>query len=189
MLQSQDTQDTQLQQKACAKARASSMPVENWCNRIKNITEHSSPLTHAPNSTAHAAYTGPVASRMPCAWPHPTNILKHSHMLQSHDTRDTQLQHKACAKARASSMPVENWCNKIKNIIEHLSPLTHAEKATTHAAYTGPVPSPMPRACPRPTSTLKHSHMLQSYDTRDTQLQHKACTKAHASSMPTEKQL
>ena len=37
-------------------------------------------------------------------------------MQQSNDTRDTLLLHKACTKARASSMPVHSKCNEINNI-------------------------------------------------------------------------
>ena len=36
-------------------------------------------------------------------------------MLQSKDTRDTLLLHKACTKARASSMHVHNRCNEMKS--------------------------------------------------------------------------
>ena len=38
----------------------------------------------------------------------------------------------------------------------HPAPVTLATKATPHAAYTGRVPSRMPRACPRPTKKWKH---------------------------------
>ena len=41
-------------------------------------------------------------------------------MLQSMDTQDTLLFHKARTKARASSMPMHNKCNAIKKKTQHL---------------------------------------------------------------------
>ena len=120
--------------------------------------QYLAPMTPTTKATAHVAYIGRVLSRMPRACLHPTRTLKHSNMLQSNDTRDTLLLHKACTKASASSMPVHNQCNEIKNITEHLLALTHVAKATTHETHchcTRHVPRRVPRPCPCTTNVMK----------------------------------
>ena len=69
----------------------------------------------------------------------------------------------------------------------NLTPVTPATKAMAHVVYTSHILSYMPRACPQPTRILKYSDILQSNDTRHNVAAHKACTKAHASSMPVHK--
>ena len=120
--------------------------------------QHSALVTPATKAMTHAAYTGRVVSRMPRACPHLTKTLKHSNMLQSNNTRDTELLHKACTKARASSMTVHNQCNEIKNITRHLFALTHATKATAHEIHcccTRHIPRRVPRPCPCTISVMK----------------------------------
>ena len=120
--------------------------------------QHPAPMTPATKATAHVVYTGRMLSRMPRACLHPTRTLKYSNMLQSNDTRDTLLLHKTCTKACASSMPLHNQCNEIKNITKHLSTLTHAAKATAHETHyycTRHAPRRVPRPCLCTTNVMK----------------------------------
>ena len=72
------------------------------------------------------------------------------------DTGDTLQLHKASTKARASSMPVHNRCNEIKN--RSLSALMHAAEATTqetHCSCTRHVPRRVPHPCLCTTGVMK----------------------------------
>ena len=109
-------------------------------------------------------------------------------------TRDTQLLHKARTKARALSMPMHSRHYIINNKTLYLLAVTHAAKASaheTHSCYTRHVPRCMPHPCPCTTNVIKSKTNFISIDAcskghgkRDTQLLHKAFTKARASSMP-----
>ena len=96
---------------------------------------HIAPVTPKTKATPHAASIGYVASRMPRACPRPTKKSKHWNMLQSKDTRDTLLLHKACTKAHASSMPVHGLRYIIINKTLHLSAVTHAAEAMTQETH------------------------------------------------------
>ena len=111
--------------------------------------------THTPMATTHVAHTRHVPRCLPHPCPCTTNILKHRHMLQTHDIRHPRLNHKACTKALASSMPMQNWSNRIKYITENSSPLMHETKATTHVAYTRHVLRHIPHPCPCTTGFNK----------------------------------
>ena len=79
-------------------------------------------------------------------------------MLQTKDTRDTLLLHKARTKARASSMPVHSRRHVINNKTLHLSAVTHAVETTTqetHYSCTRHVPRRVPRPCPCTTGVMK----------------------------------
>ena len=72
-------------------------------------------------------------------------------MLQSKDTRDTLLLHKARTKAHASFMPVHSLRYIIINKTLHLSAVMHAAKAMTqetHCWCTRHVPRRVPHPCP-----------------------------------------
>ena len=76
-------------------------------------------VTHTTVAIAYVTYTRHIARRVPRPCPWATSIFKHRHMLQNHDTRHTRIKHKARTKALASSMPMHNWCQKIKYKIEN----------------------------------------------------------------------
>ena len=74
------------------------------------------------------------------------------------DIGDTLQLHKACTKARASSMPMHNRSNEIKKKTQHLLAVTHAAEATTletHYSCTRHVPRRVPHPCPCTTSVMK----------------------------------
>ena len=91
-------------------------------------------------------------------------------------THNIRLEHKARTKALASSMPMHNRCNKIKNITENLSPLTHATKVTTHTAYTRHLPRRL--SCPCPCTTDFNVFEYIGYNWNDT-LRHPITTTCH----------
>ena len=66
------------------------------------------------------------------------------------DTRDTLQLHKACTKARASSMPVHKGV--MKSRIDHLSALTHGIEATAHKTHYDSTRH-VPRGVPCPFTT------------------------------------
>ena len=112
---------------------------------------------HATMSTAQAMHTRHVPMYMPHPCPCTTNIFKHWHMGLTDDTQHTRLKHKACIMALASSMPMHHRYNKVKYIIENLSPFTHATKAATDVDYTRHVPRHVPHPYPCTTSIIKSS--------------------------------
>ena len=138
-----DTGDTLELHKARTKARASSMPVHNRCNEIKNKTLHLLAVTHAAEATTQETHcTRHVPRRVPRPCPCTTGVMKsrtdifqQSRMHRGDNTGDTLELHKARTKARASSMPVHNRCNEIKNKTLHLLAVTHAAEAT-HRRHT-----------------------------------------------------
>ena len=80
-------------------------------------------LWATPSSTGDACNKGHATCSIQwlCAKPHASCMPPHNQemetmkMLLSKDTRDTLLLHKARTKVRASSMPMHNRCNEIKN--------------------------------------------------------------------------
>ena len=118
---------------------------------------HPALVTPALKATPHAAYAGCVPSRMPRACPCPTKKSKHRNILQSNDTRDTLLLHKARTKVHASSMPMHSWHHVINNKTLHLPVVPHAVEVTTqetHCHRTRHVPRRVPRPCPCTASIM-----------------------------------
>ena len=83
---------------------------------------------------------------------------RNRNMLQSKDTQDTLLLHKAHTKARASSMPVHSRRYVVNNKTLYLSADTHAAETTTEETQysnTRQAPRRMPRPCPSTTGVMK----------------------------------
>ena len=93
---------------------------------MKSRTDHLFAVTHAAEAATqetHCSCTRHVPRRVPRPCPCTTGVMKSTtdHLSSNHacsrgdDTGDTLQLHKARTKARASSMPVHNKCNEIKN--------------------------------------------------------------------------
>ena len=125
-------------------------------------------MQQRPAQKTHCSCTRHVPRRVPRPCPCTTGVMKsrtdhlsaaeataqkHSHACnRGGDTGDTLQLHKARTKARASSMPVHNRCNEIKN-----RSFIAAEAATqqTHCSCTRHVPRRVPRPCPCTTGVMK----------------------------------
>ena len=154
-----DTRDTLQPHKACTKAHASSIPMHNRCNEIKNKSFIKIDACSTSDDTGdtlqlHKACTKALASSMPVH--NRCNEIKNRSFInidacsRGHGTRDALQLHKACTKARASSMHVHNRCNEIKNRTQHLLAVMHKAEATTqetHYNSTRHAPWGMPRPC------------------------------------------
>ena len=134
---------------------------------MKSRTDHLSAVTHAAEAATqetHCSCTRHVPRRVPRPCPCTTGVMKsrtiiylQSRMQQRPRTR----RHTAVAQGtyqHASSMPVHNRCNEIKDKAQHLLGATHAAEATTqetHCSYTRHVPRRVPRPCPCTTGVMK----------------------------------
>ena len=107
------------------------------------------------------------------------------------DIGDTLQLHKARTKVRASSMPVHNRCNEIKNKTLHFLAVTHATEATTqetHCNCIRHVPRHVPRPCPCTTGVMKsrtdHFSAVTHAVEATTQETHCSCTRHVPRHMP-----
>ena len=138
----------------CTKPHASCRPPPN---QEIEILKHAAKQRHTRHTAvAQGTYQGTCLVHAH-AQPASCNQQQNTTFINSHacsrgdDTRDTLQLHKACTKARASSMPVHNRCNEIKNKTQHLLAVTHAAEATiqeTHCYCTRHVPRRMPSSMP-----------------------------------------
>ena len=123
---------------------------------MKSTTDHLSAVTHAAEAATqetHCCCTRHVPRRVPRPCPCTTGVMKSrtDHFISS-DTHaaeampgteiNTLQLHKARTKARASSMPVHNRCNKIRtkqNIYQssHMQRQHRRHTASTHRQYQG----------------------------------------------------
>ena len=122
-------------------------------------------VAYATMAMTHAVHTRHVPRRLPrpCQYTRAQrHIFKHcTHAIKTHDTRHTQLEHKARTKALAVHARAQPTYSNIGTCC----------KLTTHNTYsssTRHVPRRWPRPCPCTTNIFKHWHMLQTYDTRHT---------------------
>ena len=189
-------------------AHASSMPVHNRCNEIKNrsfISSHACIRADDIGDTLQLdkACTKARASSMPVH--NRCNEVKNKtlHFLAvTHATEaTTQETHCSCTRHVSRCVPRPSPCTigVMKSKTDHFSALTHVAEAMpqeTHCYYTRHVPRRLPCPCPCTADFNRMKYINKKFISiltcnkgHDTRGVNQACTEARTSSMSVHKRL